>query len=242
SKETALTKKTSSRGFTKTREDPDDAREDAIITLPPKQGRKKAVERLKQLDKELAEVDKKRTGVETFMGVYKDKPQDPTIQHDLTTQHDALRKRTDSLMFKKHKLSVYISSIDGTAAPPDPTYLTSFSSASSSPLGGGVVESPTVMSDTSSVSAASPGSVKSAASPAVTVGGGSGSVGGGGPRGGVEKARVIYDFEAAPDSQEVSVGAGDVVEVVERQEDGWWRVKVRDGREGYIPGSYTEEV
>ena len=35
-----------------------------------------------------------------------------------------------------------------------------------------------------------------------------------------DRAKMVYDFEAAPGSQEISVSAGDVVEVLERQDDG----------------------
>ncbi|KAJ3055216.1 Formin-binding protein 1, partial [Rhizophlyctis rosea] len=108
-KDSSTTRKTNMRGFTKTRDDIDENKEDAIVTLPPKQGRKKAAERIKHLDKELVEVEKKRQGVETLIGVYKEKgTTDQNVSRDLGDQREALVRRSDMIILKKHKLHLYI--------------------------------------------------------------------------------------------------------------------------------------
>jgi hypothetical protein len=59
------------------------------------------------------------------------------------------------------------------------------------------------------------------------------------PGHGICKARMLYDFEAAPGSQEVSAPAGLEFDVLEKQDDGWWKARVfLDGewKEGYVPG------
>jgi hypothetical protein len=59
------------------------------------------------------------------------------------------------------------------------------------------------------------------------------------------RARMLYDFEAAPQSQEVSARAGDELEILEQQDDGWWRARLYVNgvvHEGYIPGNYTELI
>jgi uncharacterized protein YgiM (DUF1202 family) len=55
-----------------------------------------------------------------------------------------------------------------------------------------------------------------------------------------EEYKAIDDFEAEEDSQ-VSFKEGDIITVVDKEEDGWWFVCV-NGREGWAPFSYLEPV
>ncbi|KAJ3031581.1 Formin-binding protein 1 [Rhizophlyctis rosea] len=275
-KDATTNRKTSMRGFTKAKDDLDEGKDDAIVTLPAKQGRKKAAERIKQLDKELAETEKKRQGVETLMGVYKDKAQaDPAVNRDLNDQREALIRRGDTILLRKHKLAVYIASVDGTPLPEAPASIRDRADLNS-PI--------TPFSDTSSTSglslnerspqkreAGTPQSVRmneleqrGNGNVSGMGGGVTGSPGGGGTPKAERvlcRAKVLYNFEAQPDSQELEVKSGDILEVLEKQDDGyvvrfvrsrdqiiinaiiylysWWRVRVaRNGvyQEGYVPG------
>ncbi|KND00079.1 uncharacterized protein SPPG_04421 [Spizellomyces punctatus DAOM BR117] len=274
-----LNKKTSTRGFTKTRDEIDDNKEDAIVVLPGKQGRKKALERIKVLDKELAEVEKKRTGVDTLMAVYASKPEiakDPKVQRDLDDQHQALDQRIALILHKKHKLQVYISTLDGVA-PPDPPAVQiggkAYGQGQSSPL--------TPFSDSSSVGSGTP--VSAARPLSVHTTKSEGSSGGLIPQSSIVESprateveershhgsshqlasshdhdsnhdgntsvicrvKLMYDFEGNADNNELCVKAGEEVDVLEKQDDGWWKARVHrpDGNlEGFIPGNYTEEI
>jgi len=55
----------------------------------------------------------------------------------------------------------------------------------------------------------------------------------------VDMYRATYAFEGQ--EGEISLSKGDVVEVVEKEDNGWWLVK-KNGREGWTPSSYLELV
>jgi SH3 domain len=54
--------------------------------------------------------------------------------------------------------------------------------------------------------------------------------------------RAKFDFIPQNPASEVPLRKGDVVAIVQRTDAGWWRARLRDGREGYIPSTYLESV
>jgi hypothetical protein len=58
--------------------------------------------------------------------------------------------------------------------------------------------------------------------------------------------RAIYDYSPQT-SDELQVADGDVLYVLEKGQDGWWKVKMKvedddDGPTGLVPESYIEHV
>ncbi len=51
----------------------------------------------------------------------------------------------------------------------------------------------------------------------------------------IGRARALYDFDAAPGSEEINLKVGDTMEIMEKQDDGWWKVR-RNGAVGIVPG------
>lgn len=59
------------------------------------------------------------------------------------------------------------------------------------------------------------------------------------PDDGNERATVLYDF-VADGEDELAVGEGDRLIVLERDQDDWWKVRDSEGREGVVPAQYVE--
>lgn len=60
----------------------------------------------------------------------------------------------------------------------------------------------------------------------------------------IGRVRLTYDFEASSDeTQELTAMAGEELDLLEKQDDGWWRCRQPNGgKEGYVPGNYCEEI
>lgn len=137
------------------------------------------------------------------------------VLKDLEEQTSSINKKLDNAQLKRHRIQVYIASCDGTAPPDLPSHLQGKTLGSPitplsvdeapqdsrivldtiDPIGWGKGKPPTLTSLPSAPDAAS------LIKPICTV-------------------KVLYDFEATPNSQEMSVSAGDVVDVIDKQDDG----------------------
>ena len=54
--------------------------------------------------------------------------------------------------------------------------------------------------------------------------------------------RAQFDYIPRNLASEVPLKRGDVVAIIHRTDGGWWRARLRDGREGYVPANYLEPV
>ncbi|ORX53664.1 hypothetical protein DM01DRAFT_1336195 [Hesseltinella vesiculosa] len=54
------------------------------------------------------------------------------------------------------------------------------------------------------------------------------------------KYKAIYPFETDQDG-ELAIEMGDLIEVIEQDDNGWWLAK-KNGKEGWVPSNYLEEV
>lgn len=51
---------------------------------------------------------------------------------------------------------------------------------------------------------------------------------------------VLYPYTAQDEGQ-LNLDLGDVVTLIEKRGNGWWKGKIKD-KEGWFPGSYVEET
>ncbi|KAJ3216573.1 hypothetical protein HDU67_009267 [Dinochytrium kinnereticum] len=205
--------------------------DDAILAMPGKKGRKLAADRVKALDKDLAEAERKRQGVETLISVYDQQAtKDPKYAQDLQSQKASFDIKIDNIGLKRHRLMVYIAEVDKAPAPELPNHLVGKSiQASPTSPEREFLSSPSRLS--MSGESSSPqffshgGSVSSQRSPGDSMSPGDNPQWGGdrpsisGPPV-ICKARMVYDFEAAPGSQEVSAFQGEDIDIIEQQDDG----------------------
>lgn len=59
---------------------------------------------------------------------------------------------------------------------------------------------------------------------------------------GAQFYRAMFDFMPRNRGEELLLRKGDVVAVLLPGQSGWWRVRARDGREGYVPSNYLERI
>ena len=54
--------------------------------------------------------------------------------------------------------------------------------------------------------------------------------------------RSKFDFIPRNPAGEIPLRKGDIVAITHRTDKGWWRARLIDGREGYVPAAYLEPI
>ncbi|KAJ3189027.1 hypothetical protein HDU82_004014, partial [Entophlyctis luteolus] len=228
--------------------------DEQILSQPPKKGRALAAARVKSLDKEISDAAKRLVNVDALIAANAQRAApDATQSSELKYQKHVLEVRLDNMGLSKHKLQCYIAAIDKAPMPELPPTLSGKSPTqpTMNPVSYAGAVSPASLAPSSPAVAGLPASPTKEAKGAAPVGsppnrsldfginnnwkGSAGNV----SSKDVKKARMIYDFQAASGTGEVSAKTGDAVEVLEEQDDGWWSARVFSGgewREGLIPG------
>lgn len=56
------------------------------------------------------------------------------------------------------------------------------------------------------------------------------------------KAKALYDFEG-PDGQGcLNLTMGDMITILVKENDDWWKAQSQDGQIGLVPVNYVEEL
>ncbi|KAJ3326557.1 hypothetical protein HDU76_012819 [Blyttiomyces sp. JEL0837] len=98
--------------------------DETIFAMPPKKGRKAAVDRVKNLDRDAADLDKKINAIDSLLAVYAEKTvKDPRYIQRLINQRQILEIKITNIGLKKHKLQTYIANADNQLPPPMPEHL-----------------------------------------------------------------------------------------------------------------------
>jgi peroxin-13 len=56
----------------------------------------------------------------------------------------------------------------------------------------------------------------------------------------VQFYRAIFDFIPQNPGAELPLRKGEMVAIIQRGNSGWWRARLRDGQEGFVPSTYLE--
>lgn len=185
-----------------------------ILDLPLKQGKKKATERIKQLEKDIIENTKKIQSVKTLI----------SVKHsaDLEGQLDYLDSKSDYLTLKKYHFECYTVP-EGKPAPPIPSVLE----------GKNLSDIAAWSSDEITRKRTSFSPLKSgSSSPSQSTNDLDEKKRG-------DMVRALYDFQGGEGSEELSFVEGDEFEVLENSGDGWILVKDSNGKNGIVPENYV---
>ncbi|KAI8606920.1 hypothetical protein BC830DRAFT_248302, partial [Chytriomyces sp. MP71] len=105
----------------------DEGSDEAILSQPHKTGKKAALERAKQCEKDTAELTKKLESIECMLGVYQtydtnDAKNPPFIQ-TIQAQKEYLEIQLTNTGLRSHALRAYLAQADGLRPPELPAYL-----------------------------------------------------------------------------------------------------------------------
>jgi len=226
--------------------------------LSPQKGLKKANQRIKELDKEIIEAEKKLARSKTLYEAYKSQSMLAQVQsiQEVQNQIEDFQSQLDSLRTKKHQYECYEAFITSKPAPSSPVLYSPKSSlnkiitASANNLGQSTI-SFNAMDNSSKNSLVDILSEKMNEEVKIN-------------ESTIEvkefdkeeeikpneeeyeveyvnqKFRSLYEYAGDVEAEELSFGIGEELTVIEKENSGWWKARNKDGKEGYVPHNYLE--
>ena len=214
---------------------PDD--DETITSLPLKKGKRKAVDRVKEINKELSFLNQKVRAIDTILGVKATREYSERSEQTLNDQKDLLVPRINRLIERKRLLQTYSGVVTNDIdefTPTDTRSMSRTKRTSSTPTYDHVEDGQGYNNGQEPVAE------EQYDQQAEYQQGNEFQLG----NGCIGRAQALYDFDATPGTEEVSFKADNVVEITEKLDDGWWRIKgYLNGEDvvGLVPGNYFRE-
>ena len=235
--------------------------EEQLESMAPDKAAKKAQMKIKELEKDIELAETKRAGIETLADAFMTQPQIAESKSllDINNQLEEIETKIDMLKLRKYKFEMFIHQLEsqhGSLLEPG----TKAATGSSDP----VPQMPRLYADSKVGNLAQQLRTKVLSGSKVNLSGNNESqhslpksesnMGAnlpGGNRSGLFSAagaaaevRVqgLYQFQGDPNNDELPFNVGDILQVVERDESGWWLARDSQGREGFIPHNYVAEL
>lgn len=238
--------------------------EEVLEAMPPEKGLKRAQARLKEVEKELSDWEKKRAGMKTLAEAYNNQPMfsDSKTLRDLEKQLDDSENEIDTLRLKRFKYQMFIAKVEGSAAPESPALFADHKpGVLATKLRGTILadhklsmntlgnSDPQLLRSTEGNTVVSPSAASpSVASPTVAAFNDSNNAlvvteaSTVPTTGSSARGRALYEFRGNMADGELSVNAEEMLEIFLPEIEGWVKAKALDGREGFVPASYVQQL
>lgn len=222
--------------------------------MSPSKAVKKALSKIKELEKQIDEAQSKRSGIETLSDAFWAQPQAPDSKTllDLNNQLEDVEVHIDTLTLKKYKYEIFLNSMyeqhlrksaTDSDARIDPPELQAYDSAPVMPV---------LFADTKRGNQAQQlrdmllGKIKPVFNvlqvPKLNVGVSGLSLDGSQPNLISERVLASFDFNGDYENDELPFKQGQYLTVLEKDDSGWWRAQDEAGKEGFIPHNYVKAV
>lgn len=213
--------------------------DDKLESIAPEKAYKKALARLKELDKEISELEDKKSGIELLADAYEATPElaDPKALVDLGLQLDDLEQKIDIAKLKKFKYEGFVTKHEKKEQPKMPVlYADTKEGALAAQLRALVLGEKAVQFNKSSLSLADSSKQAPMSSSDFDLNNAD-SV-----SADAKKFIALYDFPTSGNPNELGISKGDIIYVSDQpSEKGWVKARDASGRIGYVPSTYIAE-
>lgn len=222
----------------------DNSIEDDIIQKNDKFSKKKALDRIKQLEKDIVELDKKMEGINLLRNAVMGSPtQSNGLQLDeqlkvyVDQKSEATTKKEKLLVYLKGNISLKVSPTSGTTVgTPEQHYhendIENIKKDGEITRNGEKCDADFFNEEEITINAEITNQIVVDVVQKTCV---------------ILKATVVYDYIGTTGTDELTIRTGQILEVLVRQDDGWYQVRLYDEssdswKNGVIPGNYTSDI